>query len=138
MQRQIIQRMSLSGFMLFLSVIMWIVSSDLALALPGLALMVYLGISGSLLLYRGIGGGYICVAGTVKQVEVIGWRKKAKWIFLDVDGRTVQCPASAKQKNLVMGDRLNLYLSPSTPIYEQDGGYRLFTCLAMEQIQEKH
>ena len=77
LQRQIIQRMGLSGFMLFLSVIIWITSSDLALTLPGLALMVYLGISGSLLLYRGIGGGYICVAGTVKQVEVNGWRKKA-------------------------------------------------------------
>lgn len=138
LQRQILQRIGLCCLMLALSIITWIATSNLTLTLPGLALMGYLGVSGCLLANRGICGKYICVVGIVKRVEVTGLRKKVKWLFLDVEGRTVQCPVSSKQKNLAVNDGITLCLSPSTPIYEQDGVYRIFDYLAMEQIQEKH
>ena len=138
LQRQIVQRIGLGGIMLFLSIIIWTATSNLSLTLPGLALMGYLGVSGCLLFNRGICGKYICIAGVIKRVEVTGLLKKQKWLFLDVDGRTVQCPPSTKQKNLAEDDCITLYLSLSTPIYEQDGVYRIFDYLAMEQIQKKH
>lgn len=138
LQKQIIQRIGLGSLMLALSIIIWIAANNFALALPGLALMGYLGISGGLLLHNGINGKYICVSGTVKQIEFSGLRKRPKWLLLDVEGRTVQCPAHPQSKNFMAGNHIALYLAPSTPIYEQDGIYRIFDYLAMEQIQEKH
>ena len=138
LQKQVCQRISLSALMLLLSIMIWTAADSLTLALPGIALAGYLGVSGSWLLYKCVYGKYIRIVGTVRQIEVTGLRKRPKWLFMDVEGRTAQCPAPQNSRIFEEGNRIVLYLTSATPIYEYYGVYRIFTYLAIEHFQEKH
>ena len=133
LQKQTVQRFALSVLMFVLFISMWIATGSFTLSLPGLALAAYLGVSGGMLLHRGVSGGYIRITGIVTRLEASGFRKKVKWITMEAEGRNVQCPAPPGLKNLEVGDRVTLYLSPGTPIYEQVEVNKIFSYLALEQ-----
>ncbi len=132
LRRQVTVRFGLGIVVLPLSIIVWIGTGEIILALPGLALAAFLLVSASSLGFRCITSSYICVTGTVKSVELTSIRKKPKSVRLEVDGRTVQFPISQRSRRIADGDQLTLYLSPITPIYEQEDAYRIFTYLAIE------
>lgn len=131
LQRQIVQRMGLGLAAQALFGVIWTATDSFQLALPGLVLTGFFLVNSGILLYKGISGKYICIAGTVKQVELTGFRKKPKTVFMDIDDKILQIPVPPKLTGIAVGDKFTLYLSPNTPIYEQNEAYRIFTYLAL-------
>ena len=138
LRRQVTIRCGLGTVILLLSIILWIITGEVILALPGLALTAFLLVSGILLGLRCLSDSYIRITGMVTTVELTSIRKKPKSLCLAVEGRTVQFPISQRIENITEGDHLTLYLSPATPIYEQEGTYRIFACLAIERPTKNH
>ncbi len=136
--RQVTARFGLGVAVLLLSILVCIITGEVILALPGLVLAAFLLVSGILLGVRCLENSYIRITGMVTTVELTSIRKKPKSISLAVEGRTVQFPITQRIGNITEGDQLTLYLSPKTPIYEQEGTYRIFTYLAIERPAKNH
>lgn len=129
LQKQILQRIGLGLAMLALFVIIWASTGTLGLAVPGLALAGYLLGSGGLMYHRCVHGEYLCMTGTVKEVTTSGLIKKPKYLLIDTEQGLIQVPAG--RKSLPAGSTVALYLAASTPVYEEDGLYKIYSYLAL-------
>ena len=129
LQKQIVQRIGLGAAMLALFGIIWGTSGTLGLAIPGLALACYLLGSGGLLLLRCVRGEYLCLTGTVKDVITSGLRKRPKFLLIETEQGLLQLPPG--RKPFPAGSSVTLYLDTNTPIYEQDGIFKIYSYLAL-------
>lgn len=129
LQKLIVQRICLGVAMLAIFVIIWVSTGTLGLAIPGLALAGYLLGNGGLLFRRCVQGEYISLTGTVKDVSTSGLLKKPKYLLIDTEQGLIQVPAY--RKPLPTGSTVALYLAVSTPVYEEDGLYKIYSYLAL-------
>ena len=129
LQKQILQRIGLGVAMLVLFVIIWAATGTLGLAIPGLALAGYLLGSGGLLIHRCVHGEYLCMTGTVKEVSTSGLLKKPKYLLIDTEQGLIQVPAD--RKPLPADSTVALYLSVNTPVYEENGLFKMYSYLAL-------
>ncbi|MEH2933598.1 hypothetical protein [Acutalibacter sp. JLR.KK004] len=104
-----------------------ILSQNILLCLPGLMAGGVLLVSGTGLFLRAIASDYLCLHGVCVEIE------KHRRILIDVEGKRIQILVGKPIKGLRVDDAVNLYLLPDTPLYEQDGLYRLSTCIALER-----
>ena len=58
--------------------------------------------------------------GICSELETRGFRKKTRALYIDVEDKRVKIPIRRNIKRLRIGDTVTVYLSPKTPIYEQD------------------
>lgn len=119
-------RMMVGGAALVLFIIMWAVMGDITLAIPFLVLAVFLLVSGVLL----IKSDFICVTGTIKEVVTTGIRKRPRYLLLETEEGIIQLPVN--RKHFPVGNSITLYLAVNTPVYEQDGIFKIFSYLALE------
>lgn len=126
LRRVIGLRMMVGGAALVLFIIIWAITGNITLAIPFAALGAYLLVSGLLLTQR----NFLCITGTVKEVATTGIRKRPKYLLLETEEGIIQLPAY--RKPFPAGSSVTLYLATSTPIYEQDGIFKIFSYLALE------
>lgn len=119
-------RMVVGSAALVLFIIIWILMGDITLAIPCAALGAYLLVSGGLLVHR----NFLCIAGTVKEVVTTGIRKRPKYLLLETEEGIIQLPIN--RKRFPVGSSVTLCLATNTPVYEQDGTYKIFSYLALE------
>ena len=100
------------------------------LCLPGLVAGGVLVVSGTRLFLRAIAGDYLCLHGICVEIE------KRRRILIDAEGKRIQISVGKPIKGLRVDDAVKLYLLPYTPLYEQDGLYHLFTCIALERERD--
>lgn len=124
-------RLLLGCVLLVLGLALFLCLRDWLLCLPGFIAGGFLAISGGKLFLRATSGEYLCLQGVCREIE------KHRRILIDVDGKRIQIPVGRKEKHLAVGDTLLLYLLPDTPLYEQDGFYRVFAYIALERLSEK-
>ncbi|MCI9224140.1 MAG: hypothetical protein HFE91_01575 [Acutalibacter sp.] len=129
LQKQSLQRIGLGVAMLALFGVIWAATGTLGLAIPGLALTGYLLGSGGLLIHRCVRGEYLCMTGTVKEVSTSGLLKKPKYLLIDTEQGLIQVPVY--RKPLPTGSTVALYLAASTPVYEEDGLFKIYSYLAL-------
>lgn len=129
LQKQIIQRIGLGLAILALFGVIWSATGTLGLAIPGLAMAGYLLGSGGLLFYRCMQGEYICLTGAVKEVSTSGLRKKPKFLLIDTEQGLIKI--SAGQRPFPTGSTVALYLAVNTQVYEEDGIFKVYGCLAL-------
>lgn len=130
LQKQIVQRIGLGVAMLALFGVIWGTTGTLSLAIPGLVLACYLLGSGGLLFLRCVRGEYLCLTGTVKDVITFGLRRRPKFLLVTTEQGLLQLPPG--RKPFPVGSSVTLYLVTSTPVYEQDGIFKIYTYLALE------
>lgn len=126
LRRVIGLRMIVGGAALVLSVIMWAITGNITLAIPCAALGAYLLVSGGLLVYR----NSLCITGMVKEIITTGIRKRPKYLLLEIEEGIIQLPAN--RKHFPANSSVTLYLAANTPVYEQDGLYKIFSYLTLE------
>lgn len=129
LQKQILQRIGLGVAMLALCVIIWAATGTLGLAVPGLALAGYLLGSGGLLFHQCVRREYISLTGTVKEVSISGLRGRPKFLLIDTEQGILQIPAV--RRPIPTGSTVALYLAVSTPVYEEDGLYKIYSYLTL-------
>ncbi|WP_217957697.1 hypothetical protein [Acutalibacter muris] len=101
-------------------------TNNFTLAIPFAVLGAYLLISGGLLVYR----NFLCITGTVKEIVTTGIRKRPQYLLIETGEGIIQLPAN--RKPLPAGSSVTLYLAANTPVYEQDGIFKIFSYLALE------
>lgn len=126
LRRVIGLRMVVGGAVLVLFIIVWASMSNFYLAIPFAAIALFLLISGTLITHR----EYICITGTVKEIITTGIRKRPKYLLLETGEGIIQLPAN--RKYFPINSSVMLYLANSTPVYEQDGIFKIFSYLALE------
>ncbi len=126
LRRVIGLRIIAGGAALVLFIIIWAITGNITLAIPCAALGAYLLVSGGLLVHR----DFLCITGTVKEIVTTGIRKRPKYLLLETEEGIIQLPAS--QKPFPVGSSVTLYLATNTPVYEQDGIFKIFSYLALE------
>ena len=126
LRRVIGLRMVVGSTSMLLSIVMWAITGNITLAIPFAVLGGFLLISGVLITRR----DYICITGTVKEIITTGIRKRPKYLLLEIEEGIIQLPAN--RKPFPANSSVTLYLAANTPVYEQDGIFKIFSYLALE------
>lgn len=124
LRKQIASRLVLGVVLLVLGMALL---GNALLCLPGFVAGGVLLVSSVRLFLQASAGDYLCLHGVCVEIE------KRRRILIDVEGKRIQISVGNPIKGLSVDDAVNLYLLPDTPLYEQDGLYRLFTCIALER-----
>ncbi len=132
LQKQILVRLIAGMVFLLLLIVILVCFRDLYFALPCLLLSGFLFINGIHLFYNGSKGKYICIYGICEHIETFGIRKRIKAIGIAFDGYSLRIPVRERMKRLSIGDTVIVYLSETTPVYEQDGEYMVCSYYALE------
>ena len=126
LRRVIGLRMVVGGAALVLFIIIWALMGDIVLAIPFSVLAVFALVSGVLLIHR----NFLCITGTVKEMITTGIRKRPKYLLLEIEEGIIQLPAN--RKSFPADSSVMLYLAANTPVYEQDGIFKISSYIALE------
>ena len=132
LQWQILSRFAGAVGFLLLFITIMIFYRNVYLWLPSLFFMTLLIVSGAVLLYNGIKGNYVSVAGICEDIEVTGIRRRVKKITIKLEENSLTISVRHRIKKLKVGDTVVVYLSVKTPVYPTANGYDTFNYYAME------
>lgn len=136
LRKQIFIRMGVSAIALLLFFVILFSSWDFRLCFPCLILAVFLLISDGILLYQCLSGNYIRLTGVCTEIHTTGLHKKIKAVQAEIDGVLLRVRVKHRLRNAAVGDKMELYASVHTPIYEQDGIHIIYDYYAMEIKKE--
>ena len=88
--------------------------------------------SGTLLVRRVAQGKVLLLEGVCREVELTLFRRRPKAVVMECGSRQVKVYLHARVRNLVVGERLRLYVAESAPVYEEDDVLVLSGYLAVE------
>ncbi len=132
LQKQVIMRLGAAALSLLLTVVVIALYRDLYLSLAFVLFSLFFGISGTVLFIRATDGKYIEIEGQCTKVERTPIRKRPKTIYLEADPHTVKLQVRDRLKKVSVGDTAIVYVSESTPVYQEEGCQILSGYLAME------
>lgn len=132
LQKQIILRFATGVLFLILFAVVFFCFRDYYLYLPCLFFAGFLIVNGGVLFYNSIIGNYICVQGVCEQIDVTGFRKRIKDIYISLEQNTLRITIKHRIKRVAVGDTIIVYLSDKTPVYEQNDGYMICSYYAIE------
>ena len=89
--------------------------------------------SGALLVWRVAQGKVLLLEGVCREVELTLFRRRPKAVVMECGSRQVKVYLHARVRNLVVGERLRLYVAESAPVYEEAGILVLSGYLALER-----
>ncbi len=89
--------------------------------------------SGVLLMWRVDQGKVLVVEGVCTEVESTLFRHRPKAVMMECGDRQVKVFLHARVRNLVVGERLRLYVAESAPVYEEAGILVLSGYFALER-----
>jgi hypothetical protein len=123
LQKMLYVRLTVSIFSLLLFMLLLAFSTDIKLLLPPGLLFVYILLDGFILYGLFSHGDYMCLTGECVGIEKSFLRKRPQRIIMRVDGSTIMIHLSKERISAEAGDTISLYLSPTTPIRQEDGAY---------------
>lgn len=132
LQKQVVLQFAVGVLFLILFAVILFCFRDYYLYLPCLIFACYLIVNGGFLLYNSIVGNYICVQGVCEQIDVTGFRKRIKDIYISLEQNTLCITIKHRIKRVAVGDTIIVYLSDKTPVYEQHDGYMICSYYAIE------
>lgn len=136
-QRQVIVRTGFGLGFFIIFVVMLFMSNDPYVILPAVGMVVFCFGSAFFLYRRGITKDYVLVSGVCEEVAKTLFTRRIKTIFIAADSHTIQISPWHRPRRIPVGAAIELYISPSTPVYERDGIHVLHGYLAMEVKGEK-
>ncbi len=130
LQKQITSRLALGYVLLALGAALLASLRNILLCLPGFAAGAFLLVNAARLFFRAISGDCLYLHGVCKEIE------KRKRFLLEVEDKRIQIAMGKPIKGLCVGDAVMLTILADTPVYEQDGVYRVFSYIALERIEK--
>lgn len=133
LRKQVLLRFAGAGacFVLFVAAVVGY--RRLALCLPFLGVAILAAVSGALLVWRADRGKILVLEGVCREVKLTPFRRSPKALVMECGGRQVKVYLRARTRNLVVGERLRLYVADSASVYEEEGGLVLGGYLALER-----
>ena len=118
------------SLILFVAVMAFMV--EFRFAFPCLLLSVYMIVNTAFLIYNCVRGRYVMVKGECLEIERTAIRKKLRSFTVKTEDNILTVHAKHKMKKFDIGDEITAYISEKTPVYEQDGGYKVYDFYAVE------
>ena len=134
LQKMLYVRLTVSVFSLLLFMLLLTFSTDIKLLLPPGLLFVYILLDGFILYGRFSRGDYMCLTGGCVGIEKSFLWKRPQRIIMRVDGTTIIIHLSKGRIVAEAGDTISLYLSPATPIRQEDGAYLIYRYYAVRAV----
>ena len=132
LQKKILTQAGLSVVSLLLFFFLWMTIKSIQVALPGLLLFLFFGISAITLFIKVASKTYLVITGVCKSVNITPIKKYTKSIIFEADGKTIKIMIRQRLKKITQGMMLDVYVSESTPIYETGSGLLLQTYLTLD------
>lgn len=120
LKNQIFIRLGISATAFLLFFVILFSSWDFMLCFPCLLLAVFLLVNDVVLLYHCLSGNYVHLTGVCTEIQTTGFHKRIKVVRANIDGVLLEVHVKKKLRNAAIGDKIELYASEHTPIYEQD------------------
>ena len=134
LQKQILIRLTAGIVSLMMLVIILLYRGSLELMFPCIGFSALFFISALLLYIRCDEGRYVVIQGICTEIDKTGIRRKVKDIYIKGDQFTIRIARpTMKLRNLNVGDRITIYLTDNTPVYEMDGCKVVCNTLAVEK-----
>ena len=134
LQKQILIRLTAGIVSLMMLVIILLYRGSLELMFPCIGFSAVFFISALLLYIRCDEGRYVVIQGICTEIDKTGIRRKVKDIYIKGDQFTIRIARpTMKLRNLNVGDRITIYLTDNTPVYEMDGCKVVCNTLAVEK-----
>lgn len=136
LQKQIIIRFGLGMLALILFVIVSICYCNLYFSMPCFLLSAVMFAYGGMLFYNCIKQRYLILQGVCVDVLATRVRRRVKSVTLMIDEKNLKLPIQKRVQPIKEGDTVTVYLSEKTPVYEDGGGYIVYSCYALELRKE--
>ena len=134
LQKQILIRITAGFIALLMLIIIFAYRGSLELMFPCIGFSALFFISALLLYIRCDEGRYVVIQGICTEIDKTGIRRKVKDIYIKGDQFTIRIARpTMKLRNLNVGDRITIYLTDNTPVYEMDGCKVVCNTLAVEK-----
>lgn len=132
LQKQIIVRVGFGFAFSLVFVLMLFIDASVYTVLAGIGMLGFCFGSAGHLFLRCTQKEYIIVTGECVELQKTLLGRRVKAMFLKCGEYTVQVIPRQHLRRMVVGTRIDLYLSSSTPVHERDGIQVLHSYLAME------
>ena len=134
LQKQILIRITAGFIALLMLIIIFAYRGGLQLMFPCIGFSATFFTSALLLYIRCDEGRYVVIQGICTEIDKTGIRRKVKDIYIKGDQFTIRIARpTMKLRNLNVGDRITIYLTDNTPVYEMDGCKVVCNTLAVEK-----
>lgn len=72
---------------------------------------------------KAVKGEYVRLQGPCIRIDNTGIRKRAKYIFIEIEQGTLRIPVKEAVSDIVPGDMITVYMGLRTLVYQQDNIY---------------
>lgn len=138
--REMVYRRFAAGLagLAFIPVVL-VFGGGLSACVPCVAVIAFGGIGGLTLMAECLEGRYVVLEGICSRVEKSKTGRDIRAVWLKKEGMAVRIISREKRmKGLSAGDRLAVYISGNTPVYDMDEYKVAGSCLAIERKEERH
>lgn len=135
LRRQVIFRLACSALGTGMVLLTLISGGSLHELIPGTVIAIAFLTGAVSLLGRCADGRYIVIEGECVHIEYTGLRRRPKAVHIKYIGKSVRIIGHLHTlRGLKIGERLQVYLADSAPIYEHDGLYQITSILAIRKV----
>lgn len=131
-QKQILMRIGFGVLFVVVTIALLFTAGDMFTILPAAAMLVFCLGSAFFLFRRGVTGDFVVVSGKCEDMTKTLLTRRIKTIYVKTDQYTLQVSPWQRPRRIPIGAGIELYITPSTPVYERDGVHVLHSYIAME------
>lgn len=133
LQKQIIFRLLLGALILILFVVLWILTKDFLISFPCLAFSVFLLFNSYILFNNCFNNKLIVLTGVCTDINKTIFKKHIKSLVIKTDeGKNLEIISKQSYRRLTAGDKVTVYLSYKTPVYEKSNLLLIINYYALE------
>ncbi len=132
LQKQILIRLAGSGLGVVMLLLILAYRGDWRLIIPGIAIFLAFAVDAALLFHKCKNERYVVIQGICQGIDRTGLRKRIKAAYVQCEDKCVKITHQLQKiRNLSIGDKLTVYVSENTPVYEHDGCLVIFNVIAV-------
>ena len=136
LQKQILIRLAGSASGMVMSLLILVYHGRAQLLIPGVVICFSFLVNAAVMFFHCTGKRYVIIHGTCNEIVRSSFRRKLKAVYLESEGKSVKIMGQLQSlRNLRIGDRLEVYISDSAPVYQNDGIYVITQVMAVRKVR---
>lgn len=136
LQKQILIRLAGSASGMVMSLLILVYHGSAQLLIPGVVICFSFLVNAAVMFSSCTGKRYVIIHGTCNEIARSNLRRKLKAVYLENEGKSVKIMGQLQSlRNLRIGDRLEVYISDSAPVYQNDGIFVITQVMAVRKVR---
>ena len=136
LQKQILIRLAGSASGMVMSLLILVYHGSAQLLIPGVVICFSFLVNAAVMFFHCTGKRYVIIHGTCNEIVRSSLRRKLKVVYLESEGKSVKIMGQLQSlRNLRMGDRLEVYISDSAPVYQNEGIFVIMQVMSVRKVR---